>query len=72
MDITLLIISLVIGAVIGVIVVNTMRAQLKSVRQQSGAGNYLRPGSLYLTQTQDTYLYQNTTRRPRPKQNQKK
>lgn len=68
----LLIISILVGVVIGFVVVSVMKSQLKSVHRQSGAANYLAEGSLNLTCSTDQYLYQNTTRTPRPKPDNKK
>ena len=57
--------SLLIAAVIGLIaawiVVGSMKAQLKSVRQQN-AGSYLKEGSLQLTDSRELYLYRNVHR----------
>lgn len=64
-----LLICLVIGAAVGGIVVLIMKSQLKSVRSQPGASSYVKPGSLQLSVCRDLYLYQNTTRRPKPKNN---
>lgn len=65
----LLLISLLIGVAIGFVVVSVLKSQLRSVRRQSGAANYLTEGSLDLRVCQDRYLYQNTTRTPRAKSN---
>ena len=62
-------ICLVIGIVAGGIVVLIMMSQLKSVRSQPGASSYVKPGSLRLSVSRDLFLYQNTTRRPKPKDN---
>ena len=62
-------ISLVVGFLIGFIVTAVMKAQLKSVRSQPTANNYLKSGSLKITQSTDLFLYRNITRTPRPKQN---
>ena len=67
----LLLISIVIGVAIGFVVVSILKSQLRSVRRQSGAANYLDAGSLTLRINRDRYLYQNTTRTPRPKADNK-
>lgn len=59
-------ICLGIGAVVALIVVLILMAQLKSVRRKHGAGDYIRPGSLQMEQMLDLYLYQTTTRRAKP------
>ena len=65
----LLLISIVVGVAIGFVVASVLKSQLRSVRRQSGAANYLTEGSLSLRVRQDHYLYQNTTRTPRAKSN---
>ncbi len=52
----------IIGIVFALIVVLILRGQLKSVRRQSGAGSYVRPGSMNLRQSHDLYLYTDTKR----------
>ena len=60
-----LLIALAVGLVIGLIVAFSLKAQLKSVRMQSRAHHYVRPGSMQLRQSSDLYLYRtvNRTRR---------
>jgi uncharacterized protein len=55
-------IALVIGFVVGLIVVLILRGQLKSVRRQNLAGNYVRQNSMRLTHSSDLYLYSHVTR----------
>lgn len=62
-----LLISLVIGFVIALIATGIMRGKLKSVRAQHAASNYVRQGSMHLTQSYELYLYKTVTRRARPK-----
>ena len=54
-------IAAVIGLIAAWIVVGSMKAQLKSVRQQN-AGSYLKEGSLQLTDSRELYLYRNVHR----------
>ena len=61
--------ALVIGLVLAAIIVAIMKNQLKSVRFQSAARNYLRPGSLQLTVSTDLYLYRTVSKTPKPKNN---
>lgn len=62
-------ISMAVGMVIGLIAVGIMAAKMKSVRQQSGAGDYIRPGSMNLTRSRDIFLYSHVHRTPKPKNN---
>ena len=59
--------SLLIGFVIAMIIMMILRKQLKSVKMERGAVNYVRPGSMQLTASRDTYLYSTVSRTARPK-----
>ncbi len=63
-DLTLkaIIACLILALVISLIIVSIMKSKLKSVKSQSFAGNYLKPGSFNLTDSKDIYLYRNVTR----------
>ena len=63
-----LFVSLAIGFAAAFIATGIMRSKLKSVRSQSGAREYTRPGSMNLTRSSDLYLYRTMNRRPRPQQ----
>lgn len=60
-----LVISVGIGLVIALIVVLVMKSQLKSVRFQSAAANYLKEGSMQVTGAYENFLYRNVTRTPK-------
>lgn len=61
-------ICFVIGLVIALIVTSSMKAQLRSVSMQSGAGDYVRPGSMKLSVSRDIFLYKTVTRVEKPKE----
>lgn len=61
-----LVICLVIGLVVAFIATGSMRGQLKSVRQQAKADDYVTPGSLQLTGSRDLFLYTQVTKTERP------
>ena len=61
-----ILIALGIGLVVALIVTGVMRSALKSVAMQRAA-EYVRPGSLQLTRSQDIFLYRTVSRRERPK-----
>lgn len=63
-------ICLAIGIVIAFFVTHKMKNDLKSVRLEQSAGNYIRPNSFKVTGSRDMFLYKNVTRTPRPKENQ--
>ena len=54
--------SLIGGAVIGLIVSESIKAQLTSVSMQHGADDYIRKGSFKITVKRDNFLYKNVTR----------
>ena len=70
-DITALLICIGIGILVGLITVLVMRGQLKSVRPQSGAADYVVAGSFRLRQSRDIFLYRHVQRTARPKDNKK-
>ena len=62
-----ILICIIIGIVVAFIVTGIMKAQLKSVRRQRSAANYVVDGSFGLTNRMDIFLYRNVVRRERPK-----
>lgn len=58
-----------VGLLIGLITVGIMSSMMKTVRSQSGAADYVRPGSMQLRNQRDIFLYSHVTRTPRPKSN---
>ena len=62
-------ISMAVGLLIGLISVGIMSAMMKSVHSQSNASDYVRAGSMHLTEQRDIFLYSHVTRTPRPKSN---
>ncbi len=60
-----------VGLLIGLVTVLVLRAQLKSVRMQAGAANYIRPDSMVVHVSNDIYLYSTVTKIPIPKDNKK-
>lgn len=64
-----LLISVGVGLVVAFIVVSIMKGQLKSVRKQSGAGNYIKEGSFKLTRSNDFFLYRTVTKTEKPRNN---
>ena len=58
-----------IGFVIALIVTGVMRGKLKSVRFQPKADDYLKEGSMQLTENRDLFLYSHLDRRAKPKDN---
>lgn len=54
--------ALIIGFVIAAIVVNIMKSSLTSVRNQKTATNYIRNGSMKITNQRENYLYHNVSK----------
>lgn len=61
--------SLILGLIVALIATGVMRRKLKSVRNQRAAANYVRPGSMQLTQSADLYLYSRVSRIKKPENN---
>ena len=57
-----LLIAAGIGLLVALIVVLVMRSQLKSVRRQNAAQNYVEPGSMNITRAHEFYLYRTVSR----------
>ena len=62
-------ICLAIGFLIALIITGIMRGQLKSVRHQSGASDYVKAGSLNITNRQDLFLYREIRKVEKPRNN---
>ena len=60
-------VSLGIGLVLAFLCTMGMRAQLKSVRTQDSAVDYVRQGSMALTRSNDIFLYHTVTKTAKPK-----
>jgi Beta-propeller domains of methanol dehydrogenase type len=59
--------SSAVGMVVGLIVALSLRSQLTSVKPQTMATAYTKPGSLKITDRTDLFLYHNITRVPIPR-----
>lgn len=60
-----LLVCVVIGLVVGLIVALILKGQLKTVRAQSAANAYVKPGSMRVTVNRDIFLYRNVIRTKR-------
>ena len=61
-------------AIIAAIIVSSvgggiLKGQLKTVRAKAEASDYMKPGSLQLTEARDFFLYRHIDRREKPKNN---
>lgn len=63
-----IVISLFIGLFVAFVIVNGMKNKLKSVRMNATAANYVKEGSMHLTENRDMFLYNKVTSQPKPKQ----
>jgi uncharacterized protein len=64
-----ILISAGVGLVIALITVGIMKGKLKTVRRQPAAGNYVRKGSMNITESSDLFLYSKVNRTAKPKNN---
>lgn len=62
-----LLLSLGIGFLLAAIVTAVMKSQLKSVRSQHAASNYVREDSMHVTEAYEFFLYSTVERRAKPK-----
>lgn len=60
-------ISLIIGLVVAFLIVGQMKGRMKSVRTQASASNYMKDGSLNVTNRNEMFLYRTVTRTEKPK-----
>lgn len=60
--------SVVAGLIISIIVAACLAGQLKSVRPQKTAAEYIVSGSMKVVDSRDIYLYSNVTKTAKPKQ----
>ena len=63
-----LLVSFGIGFIVALIIVGIMASQLKTVGFQRNAKNYVKTGSLHITNAREMFLYRQVRRRARPKQ----
>jgi len=61
----LLPLTLIIGIAASFIITSALKSKLKSVRSQAAAQNYLREGSLKITQSKDVFLYKTVSKKAR-------
>ena len=66
-------VSVGIGILLAFLIpMSMLKGELKSVRRENAAANYVRENSMNLTTKRDIFLYRNVVRTPIPKANQKK
>ncbi|MBQ8623098.1 MAG: TPM domain-containing protein [Oscillospiraceae bacterium] len=63
-----LLVALAIGFVLALVITEYMRNELKTVKNQIAATEYVKNGSMNITHSTDLYLYRHVSRRLRPKQ----
>lgn len=63
-----ILVAFVIGLVVAVIVTGIMKKQLKTVQLKSEANNYVKANSMIVTENRDLFLYNQVSRRARPKE----
>ena len=62
---TTLMVAVGLGLLVGVIAATVLKGQLKTVRRENRAQNYVKSGSMQLTEQYDTFLYRDVTRTPK-------
>ena len=66
-----IILCIVVGMAMGFIIILAIASKNKSVRMQTNATVYTRPGSFVVTGSYDNFLYKNLDKTPKPKQENK-
>ena len=61
-------VSLGIGLVVALIITGRMKGKLKTVRRQAEAADYVKTGSMKVTQSRDLFLYKHIDRHAKPKE----
>lgn len=61
-------VAFVIGLVAAIVITNIMKGKLKTVHFMSSAGNYVKAGSMNVTDSRDMFLYTHIDRREKPKE----
>ena len=57
--------AIIIGLLIAILIMLMLKKKLKTVEMQRGAASYVRPGSMHVTASRDTYLYSTVSKTPR-------
>jgi len=57
-----IVVAIGVGLVVALIVTASMKSQLKNVRAKTEASDYIRKGSLNITNSRDLFLYRNVSR----------
>ena len=57
--------ALLIGFLIAILIMTVIKGKLKTVAMQHGAASYVRPGSMHVTASRDTYLYSTVSKTAR-------
>ena len=60
--VTALVIAVVIGFIVGKIYTGSLKGQLKTVQAQRAAANYVKNGSMNVTNSRDFFLYRNVSK----------
>ena len=62
-------ICMALGLVVGIGVMAYQVSRMKTVVSKNSAADYVRPGSMLLTDSRDIFLYSHVTRTPKPQNN---
>ncbi|MBQ6066219.1 MAG: TPM domain-containing protein [Clostridia bacterium] len=61
-------VSAIIGLIVSLVVGSTLKGKMKTVRAAKAAAEYTRPGSFYLRDQSDVFLYNQVTRTAKPQE----
>ncbi|MCR4644751.1 MAG: hypothetical protein K5695_05000 [Oscillospiraceae bacterium] len=68
--VTNILIAIVVGIIIAAIIVGGQVSALKSVNERHEASDYVKQGSMQLSQKQDIFLYKKLEKTEKPQNNQ--
>ena len=67
--IVILVVSLIVGFLIAFIPMGRLKRQMRTVQMKAAASDYVKSGSIRITNSRDAFLYSHVTRVPKPKDN---
>lgn len=61
--------GIILGVIVAIVVMMVHKGKLKSVRMQHAAANYIKQGSMKVTESREIYLYKKVDRTEKPQNN---
>lgn len=61
--------GIILGVIVAIVVMMVHKGKLKSVKMQRAAANYIKQGSMKVTESREIYLYKKVDRTEKPQNN---